>query len=170
MVQYKAMELQDQKDKYIYRLPNQDLDKEIQRMRELESELKKIDSKANDPANFRLHSGPFFLKFCPRKMKDQLVDSELIPGMYFHLDHWQELQKANTFGEGGQGQRLEFTGSKPKANVDRYFNNTEFAALVGNAWIGTSINQSEKLEKMIQSILATGKSVTFAQASEINPS
>jgi hypothetical protein len=47
-------------------------------------------------------------------------------------------------------------------NVGRKLTNTEFVALVGNAWVGTTIPQSQLLEEVIRDVVAIGKTATFA--------
>jgi hypothetical protein len=51
-------------------------------------------------------------------------------------------------------------------NAGRYLTNTDFAALVRNAWAGTHLDQSTMLEKLIRRTLATGRTVTLAQVSQ----
>ena len=47
-------------------------------------------------------------------------------------------------------------------NVGRKLTNSEFVALIANAWIGTTIPQSLVLEQAVRSVLETGKTVTLA--------
>ena len=47
-------------------------------------------------------------------------------------------------------------------NVGRRLTNSQFVALVGSAWIGTTVPQSVVLEKGVESVVQTGKTVTLA--------
>jgi hypothetical protein len=47
-------------------------------------------------------------------------------------------------------------------NVGRMLTNTEFIALVANAWVGTTIPQWALLEKAIREVVETGKTITLA--------
>ncbi|MGV3754273.1 MAG: hypothetical protein ACO1QS_02680 [Verrucomicrobiota bacterium] len=163
LVQYKAME-KDGED-FIYRLPNSDLNKEIERMKEVIATLK---NKENPLAghDYRLNTGAFYLKFCPRKIP-QTAQPELIPGMYFPLEHWQILDgNGELVGDRG-GKVLKMGNGSPPSNTSRYLNNSDFATLVGKAWIGTTSAQSEILEAVIQNTLQSGRSVTFAKEAKV---
>jgi hypothetical protein len=41
--------------------------------------------------------------------------------------------------------------------------NTEFTTFVSNAWLGTRVEQSLQVEKVIRETLKTGRAVTLAQ-------
>lgn len=47
-------------------------------------------------------------------------------------------------------------------NVGRRINNSEFVNLVSGSWVGTSIEQSAILARIIREVLSSGKTVTFA--------
>ena len=50
--------------------------------------------------------------------------------------------------------------------VGRKLTNTEFVTLVANAWVGTTVPQSEVLERVIEEVIQTGKTVTLAVKSQ----
>src|SRR5439155_22102466 len=52
------------------------------------------------------------------------------------------------------------------ANVGRRLTNSEFITLVAKAWVGTTVPQSSLLEKVVRSVLETGKTVTIAVKTE----
>jgi hypothetical protein len=161
MVQYKAMEPGHDGD--VFRLPNERLDEEIERMRSFEAELDPPENLQSLPTAFRFHHGGFFLKFCPRTMQ-QPTEPDLVPGMYFPLDHWTLLNNQNHLAGQRGGRALRFLKAHPFTNADRYLNNSEFAMLVKGGWVGTAINQSRSLRDVIASSLRSGRSVTLATA------
>jgi hypothetical protein len=152
MVQYKAMEKEKRGDSF--RLPNQQLAKEILRMDEVLAELQKCDS--NDICDgFRLNYNPFFLKLCRRIILEP-DDISLLRGMYIPLDYWRLLVKDPAIIGPRGGRKVTYE------NVGRYFTNTDFISMVAKAWIGTTIKQSGVLETAIRHTLEAGKAVALA--------
>ncbi len=162
MIQYKAMEIEKVGDDEIYRFPNDQLTKEIDRMNQVLSEIKNVpaDSEAD---GFRLNENPFFLKICPRILFDP--DSiSLIPGMYLPLEYWNRLSNHPSMIGPRGGKYLSYR------NVRRYFDNTAFMKIASGGWVGTNINQSKLLEKVIASTLDSGRSIVYAVNKEIDSS
>lgn len=54
-------------------------------------------------------------------------------------------------------------------NVGRHLDNSAFVRLVADAWVGTTIEQSGVLERIIREVLETGCTVTFAVKSDRPP-
>lgn len=154
MVQYKAMEKEGSDS--VFRIPNLGLNREIDNMRAFFDEMQSIPAdQAKEPTGFRFHYNPFFLKFCPRTI-ERPDEVELTPGMYMPIDYWARLSSGSHLqGESG-GKALRFE------NAGRYMNNSDFATLVSKAWIGTHIEHSAIIEKVVRQTLETGKSVTIA--------
>lgn len=158
MVQYKAMEKGSDGPEFRWR-PKDQLADEVARMDELLAALNALPQDFT-PGSFRLHANPFFLKLCPRLIFNP-DDKGLTQGMYLPLDFWKSLaQHAST--EGPQGGRLI-----NYANVGRRLTNSQFVTLVASAWIGTTVPQSVVLEKVIESVIRTGKTVTLAVRTEV---
>jgi hypothetical protein len=153
MVQYKAMGPGADGPEFRWR-PKDKLAGEIGRMDKLLKTLSAVPSDSS-PVSFRLHTNPFFLKLCPRIIFNP-DDKGLFTGMYLPLDLWKSLA-ADPVTKGTRGGRLI-----NYANVGRKLNNDEFVTLVANAWIGTTVPQSVVLEKVIEMIIRTGKTVTLA--------
>lgn len=153
LVQYKAMEKRGDQTEFRWR-ENDKFCEEIGRMAALLSELRKIQS-GNDPDGFRLTDNPFFLKFCPRVVFNP-DDKGLFKGIYLPLDLWKQADEAGRFTGKRGGKFLTY------GNVGRRINNTEFVSLVAGSWVGTSIEQSELLGKLIRTVLATGKTAAIA--------
>ena len=157
MVQYKAMEKeQGEHDvtRSVFRLPNAQLDKEIERMDEMLSELKACGPNTVH-TGFRLTENPFFIKLCPRIVFNP-DNIGLVPGMYLPLDYWKLLEKHP--GIKGPHGGLHVTYE----NVGRHLDNSAFATVVAKAWVGTTINQSAVLKEVIRQTLETGKAVAIA--------
>ena len=80
--------------------------------------------------------------------------------MYLSLDLWKSLSEyPATKGPRG-GRAVSY------ANVGRRLTNSEFVTLVANAWVGTTVPQSALLEKVIRSVVETGRTVTIAVKTE----
>src|SRR5690606_37040234 len=93
MVQYKAMEREDRRNRpveAVYRLPDAQLKEEIDRMDAVLGALKAC-APNTAIAGFRLAENPFFLKLCPRLVFNP-DDVGLVPGMYLPLDYWKLLE------------------------------------------------------------------------------
>ena len=159
LVQYKTMTHEDERAVFRWRSGDQ-LAKEIERMTALLDEMRKLPSDAR-PASFRFNANPFFLKFCPRVLFNP-DDKGLFKGMYLPLNLWHALA-ADDCTKGSRGGRLITFD-----NVGRWINNTDFLTLVSDAWIGTTIPQSRTLSRVIETVVSTGKTVTFAV--KTNPS
>lgn len=155
LVQYKRMD--NTIDPATFRWstnPDDQLMKELSRMDETLNHLSSCD-RDDEPDAFRFIENPFLLKFCPKVLFDP-EDKGLFKGIYLPLDLWKRLSVHDrTLGPKG-GRVLTYE------NVGRRLNNTEFLTLLENGWIGTTPPQSIALERIIKSILETGKTVTYA--------
>lgn len=143
MIQYKAME--QEALEAVYRFPNQQLDGEIDRMKSILAELRKCPQ-SSDADSFRLSDNPFYLKLCPR-IVFKPDDVGLIKGMYLPLDYLDSISNHESMNGPKGGKRIAYS------NVRRYFDNTAFLTLACDAWVGTTIPQSEQLEVLIRSTL-----------------
>lgn len=156
MVQYKAMGREG--DGAIFRLPDQDLPKEIERMDAFHQELCKCaDDETLD--GFRFTDVPFFLKLCPRTQFDP-DNISLIRGMYFPLAYWKRLERDEVIVGPNGGRRVTFK------NCRRHFDSTEFISLVRSGWVGTTGIQSSKIVPFIRESLTQGRAITFAVKSD----
>ena len=159
MVQYKAMEQEN--DEFVFRLPNEQLTLELDRMDILRNELMKWPTSV-EKDGFRLNNNPFYLKLCPRIVFNP-DDTSLIRGMYIPLDYWNILSKDSSI-KGPRGGKVISYG-----NVGRYFDNTEFVKMVAKAWIGTTSNQTDVLENLIRSTIQSGKAVAIGVKTDLSP-
>lgn len=159
MVQYKMMESEG--NTASFRIPNTQFAEEVSRMDKMLSELSKVTSRSH-PDGFRFSENPFFLKFCPRLIFDP-DNTGLVKGMYLPLKYWKALSTGDYLDGPRGGKRLTYD------NVRRHMNNTEFASLVSNAWVGTNIEQSKEIEILIQNSIEQGRAVIFAIESDKKP-
>ncbi len=157
MIQYKAMET-EKLSNIIYRFPDNQLTKEIERMDRVWSKLKK-EPKNSEVEGFRLNENPFFLKICPRIIFEP-DNTSLIKGMYLPLEYWKLLSNHSTMIGPRGGKYLSYN------NVRRYLTNTDFVTMASGGWVGTNINQSQLLKIIIRRILKTERQVIFAVNNE----
>jgi hypothetical protein len=156
MIQYKAME-QNSDSKPFYKLPNDQLSKEIERMKKVISEIGPYLPESRN--EFRFISNPFFFKLCPRiVLNPDSVD--LTPGMYFPLDHWHFLEKDPDILNPNGVRKLT------QDNVGRHICNTDFANFLKNAWIGTIPKQSQIIKTLIEKIVRTDHTLVLALKSD----
>ena len=158
IVQYKAMEHEAGTARF--RLPNDQLEKELKRMEELWTEFQGCPPDAS-LEGFRLKENPFFLKLCPRIVFDP-DDAGLIKGMYLPLEYWRRLECDSGVKGSRNGKVVTFD------NAGRHFNNTAFAHLVASGWIGTTAPQTAVQDAVIREILETGRTVTIAVKRDLN--
>ena len=153
MVQYKAMEKGSDQAEFRWQAGDQFV-QEIERMDALLAELNKIQS-GSDPDGYRFSENPFFLKFCHRVVFNP-DDKGLFKGIYLPLELWKRSNAAGRLKGSKGGSSLTFQ------NVGRRINNSEFVGLVSGSWVGTSIEQSAMLRRLIRAVIASGKTMTFA--------
>lgn len=157
MVQYKAMEREDRRNRpadAVYRLPDAQLKEEIDRMDAVLGTLKACGPNT-DIGGYRLAENPFFLKLCPRLVFNP-DDVGLVPGMYLPLDYWKLLENDPGIKGPRGGLRITYESAK------RHFDNTAFTTVVSKAWVGTTPSQSQVLQDVIRETLKTGKAVAIA--------
>ena len=157
-VQYKAMRKEN--GEAVFRYPNIQLTKEIDRMNSMLSELQKV-RQDNTRDGYRLNVDPFFLKFCPRLQFDP-DSTGLVHGMYLPLGYWKSTADDPIMEGQKGGKHVSYR------NVGRYFDNSSFAKIVSQAWVGTTIPQSKILESYIKQVIASGHAITFAVKREVD--
>ena len=160
MVQYKSMDQGAKRAEFRWR-SGDNLADEIARM---DSLLQALSLEPQDASveSFRLHTNPFFLKLCPRLIFNP-DDRGLAKGMYLPLDFWKALAADPRTKGPRAGRVITFE------NVTRRLSNQQFIALVSQAWVGTTVPQSKLLERVIESVIRSGKTLTLAVKAEIPP-
>jgi hypothetical protein len=160
MVQYKALEKAANEHEFRWADGDQFCD-ELARMDQMLAELAKIEPDA-DPDGFRLSNNPFFLKFCSRVVFNP-DDKGMFPGIYLPHGLWKALEISGRLKGPRGGNVLTY------ANVGRRLSGTDFVTLVAGSWVGTTIPQTAALEGLFRSVLATGRTLTFAVKSTRPP-
>ncbi len=153
MVQYKAME-REAKNIAVYRLPDRQLDKEIDRMNHTRDALATVKDEKT-VSSYRLNADPFFLKLCRRHVFNP-DDGGLFPGHYLPIEYWSRLVvDSRTLGpKGGRSITSE--------NMGRGLSDDGFVGLVSGGWVGSLPTQSLVLSNLIAEVLQSGKAIAFA--------
>jgi hypothetical protein len=154
LVQYKALEKNNNGDLEFRWTDSDQFTAEMRRMDALLDELAKIEPDT-DPDGFRFSHNPFFLKFCSRIVFNP-DDKGMFPGMYLPQGLWKALVASDRLKGPRGGNLLTYD------NVGRKLNLTEFTNLVAGAWVGTTITQSASVNAVLRSIIESGRTVTFA--------
>jgi len=122
--------------------------KDLERMSILEKELENNSKSLQFLEDYRLSKEMFYFKFC--KENQDILTKDLSTGMYLPKSFINEF--VNTFNQ----KTVSYE------NIDRYFNNTMFIEMVKSGLFGSKFNDSTKISKLINEIIATGKSVMIA--------
>ena len=125
-------------------------------LRRMKTFRKKVPDRWTGEANsFRLDGDGFFLKLCPAAVRLE-ASPDLLPGIYLpRLFLESLLESATTDGPRG-GKRIGY------GNVGRAFNNTQFADLVREGWIGTRGVATARITDLVQKSLNAGHAVVLA--------
>jgi len=126
------------------------VDKQIhEQMTAMENGLVAIQRQQNLPQSlndWRLHSGPFYFKFC-ETTRPNARDDALVGGITLGLDHLSHfLTLPDAMGKHG-GLRVGYE------NCPRYLNNTQFVDLARDGWIGCD----QKGYQLITEVLSANK-------------
>lgn len=156
LVQYKLFNYDDHPErksvKAYYRLGEDD-DKQLQKLQQIKLALETPDMQRLQ--DYRLGAECVFYKLCHRCPPDS--QSDLVPGIYFSVDHWERLLRDKiSVGVRGAQRAIGYE------NSDRHLNNTEFTSLVRSGWIGSRATPPERLQQIIDDLLGAKRSVTVA--------
>lgn len=152
-IQYKRMA--KEKDVYIYRPTDSTYKSEIERMTSFMKTLN-ADSGHRNMKNYRFNQDLFYFKLCPARIENP-NSGRMISGMYLPLELWNLLLEDNCSNGPKGGKQLTFE------NTGRYFNNSQFINLAQNGWIGSRIENFEKVTDIIMSSIISDKSLTLAE-------
>jgi hypothetical protein len=154
LVQYKR--LVEEPTGWLYR-PSRDANfaAERQRMVDLRSALGSPGPGFSGPHEYRLSGEPFYFKLCSSRLIDQSSD-QLIRGMYIPLEYFDLLEAGGGLAGPRGGVAIGWD------NAGRWLDNTTFARLVGDAWIGTYGQASRNLAEVIRGGLRLGRAVIVA--------
>jgi hypothetical protein len=147
LVQYKKMLRQQNESRGLTHLeyrPDRNLGDELKRMRQVDAQC------APHAEDFRLLSMPCWLKLCdPSSRVGDPAD--LIKGMYFAREHFEELMRTCRGPRGGTVITYE--------NSTRHLSNSLFIELVQDGWIGSSGSASDQIRDLIRESISTRHSV-----------
>lgn len=151
LVQYKLMH--EEMNQMCYR-PDTQLSTELARMESIYNAYQRRTA-IQSHREFRLNDDGFMFKLVPNQGL-RPATGELIKGMYLPREYMCFLIGPN----GPKGPKgaplLTFSGAP------RYLTNSEFAAAVSSAWIGTSGMQSKAVKDLVQQYYETGRALLVA--------
>ncbi|MFB7161149.1 hypothetical protein [Streptomyces sp. NPDC056242] len=139
-VQYKRMRQESENWTYWY---DTTAERELERMAMVDKECEHLDD-ALDP---RLVTSPSMVKLC-RNVPFVMSSTALIPGMYLTRPHFQALIDSPLARGPRGGRRLR------EQDVPRYLNNTTFATLLKDGWLGTRGRSSDYIIDLILQALS----------------
>ncbi len=150
LVQYKRMkrEAPDGGASSLGYRPDAQMNDEIARMREID-----LSFGSSADGSFRLYDRPCWIKLCDPTAAFENPRA-LIKGMYFTREHFEELLTTVPRGPKG-GVRIGY------ATAARHINNTMFADLVRDAWVGTRGTGTTELGQLISQTLADRRALVF---------
>ncbi len=147
LVQYKRLirESNDDDELGLWYRPDSNLPSELDRMRAVDGLY------GSGKGDFRLFAQACWVKLChPSATQDPL---QLIKGMYLAREYFDELLKICKGPR--DGVRLGYR------NVPRYINNTLFAQLVKDGWIGTCGTGTDELGEVIRTVLQSRRALVL---------
>lgn len=158
LIQYKRM-IRESDSLLCYRPIDASYATEISKMRKLQEDVN--PSNNTNLNNYRLNGEFCYFKLCPAEIQEPM-STKMITGMYLPLSYWDMLlSDDSTKGERG-GRLVSYN------NAQRYLNNTLFIQLFQDGWIGSQIEDTEMITKLIQEALDGKNSVVLANARKTN--
>lgn len=165
LVQYKRMNKESLKksdaDAWVFR-PSSDrnFDVEMKRMHKFRAENPDEWGKSRRWESFRLNGDGFFFKFCPSTTLE-VLSADLIRGCYLPREYTESLLMSNVTDGSRGGKLLSFE------NVQRHLNNSDFATLVRDGWIGTRAKSTDLISELIRNALDGERAVVVARTGQI---
>lgn len=151
-IQYKRMVKEN--DLYIYRPLDSSYSLEIKRMHSFTNTLN--SNSGQSLVSYRLNRELFYFKLCPARIENYKSD-RMVNGMYIPLELWDILLRDKCTDGPKGGKQLSFK------NTGRYFSNSQFINLAQNGWIGSRIEDSDKITEIIMSSIKSDNSLTIAK-------
>jgi hypothetical protein len=154
LVQYKRLRSEGSNDRF---RPSSDPNFKVERERmvNLRTKLMAIQGSQTMAPQYRLSADPFFFKFCSA-VQAARSPNELMKGMYIPLAYWDLLESSGAIT--GPNGGISFD----RENAGRWLNNTTFAALVGDAWLGTYAGASAYLTDLVRDSMQSSRSTIVA--------
>ncbi len=153
LVQYKRMVRDGRREGggALWYRPDKNLASEMERMRRVDELF------GGSAGDYRLSSQACWVKLCDSWGRLE-EPKELVKGMYLAREYFAELLRTCKGPNGGT--RLGYD------NVPRHINNTMFAALVKDGWIGTRGTGTAELEEVARGVLANRRALVLGVAFE----
>jgi hypothetical protein len=152
LIQYKRMI--KEKDVYVYRPIDSSYKSEIKRMKAFQKTLGNKFKKSI--RNYRLNNELFYFKLCQAKIEN-MNSNKMVSGMYIPLDLWKTILKDKCSNGPNGGKVLTYK------NTGRYFSNTHFINLAQNGWIGSKIDDFNKITEIVMSSINSDNSLILAE-------
>ncbi len=131
MVQYKCMNQEPGRDAVQWRYrPDNSFRDELSRMEEVQRRIKQLGYSVQKMQDIRLVTDALYFKFCKRLPLTH-QDGELAEGMLMSLTNTQTFLTTNISSGPREGHFIGYE------NCERYLNNSLFAALARDGWIGS---------------------------------
>jgi hypothetical protein len=131
LLQYKCMELTYTPRSQVWKYyPNEQFHKEIARMKNVRRLIRKHSTPSGRMEDIRLQGSSLYFKFCKRLPLSQ-QDGELADGMFMSLSNTEALLVSHAAADPEETRVIGYD------NCERYFNNSLFAALARDGWIGS---------------------------------
>lgn len=158
LVQYKSMERTDDGgERSVGYRPDASFNAELARMQAFRTSQPDSWATLDGPAAYRLCGDGFFFKMCSRVQLEVLSEG-LLPGMYLPRQ-FLEATLASSATKGPRGGRvITFE------NTQRHINNTLFAELVRDGWVGTRGVSSTQVASIVRKALSSGRAVVIARS------
>jgi hypothetical protein len=158
LIQYKAMERANSGDREepIYR-PDAEFDNALKKMSEFRKKWPDGWRPPTQAIQYRLCGDGFYFKLCSR-VQLEILSEALLPGMYLPRQFISAaLESSETRGPQG-GRLITFE------NPGRHINNTVFANLVRDGWIGTRGVSSPTIANIMREALEADRALVIARA------
>jgi hypothetical protein len=146
LVQYKRLVRESNLGVPCYR-PDDQLAEELARMQTVDHRFGKAGA-----GDFRLYRNPCWIKLCNSRASVE-DPADLIKGMYLSREHFVELMDVCKGPRGGVSFSYE--------TVPKYLNNTLFAQLVRDGWLGTTGVSTAELGEIVNDILESRRAVVL---------
>lgn len=152
LVQYKNMR---REGKVLgYRPGGESYEREMERMRTFMDDHPPARL-AFERTSYRLHPGLFYLKLCSSTVLEPRA-TKMIGGMYLPLDYWEILLKSEAI-QGARGGRIVTFD-----NAGRYLTNSHFVELLQAGWIGSRLEHTEAVTKLVRTAIEGDRSLVVA--------
>jgi hypothetical protein len=136
-------------------LADKQFDQQIGAMERGEIAIRKQWAPDAGVQSWRLHSSPFYLKFC-ETTRPNARDDSLVRGITLSLEHLRHHVAQCRGGDETRGVRIGYD------NCPRYLNNTQFVELAREGWIGCDHKGYEFIRRVLAAAQEGGRQAMMA--------